>query len=100
MAKKQTATSKLKTKRTPIHPVDILLSLCKGLASVGSSAGDSTARGSSMALGSLAESKGKTMPTFSRGGEKEGDEENSSSTSSPPPFPGVLGPRRSLLSVA
>ena len=80
---------------TPIHPVDILLSLCKGLASVGSSVGDSTARGSSRALGSAStENSGSAMPTFSRGGENEGGEdENSSSASSPPPLPGLLGPR-------
>ena len=79
---------------TPIHPVDILLSLCKGLASVGSSVGDSTARGSSRALGSAStENSGSAMPTFSRGGEKEGggDDENSSSASSPPPVPGLFG---------
>ena len=83
-----------KASLTPIHPVDILFSLCRGLASVGSSAGDSTARGSSRALGSSStEKSGSAMPTFSRGGEKEGggDDENSSSASSPPPLPGLFG---------
>ena len=98
------SVTKLRTQKllTPIHPVDILLSRCSGLASVGSSTGDSTARGSSMALGSSVNSSGSATPTFSLGGENDGEEgeENSSSASSPPPLPGTLGPRLLYLSAA
>jgi hypothetical protein len=67
---------------------------------VGSSAGDSTARGSSMALGSASPklSSGSAMPTFSLGGENEGEEgDENSSASSPPSCPGFGRPRLPLL---
>ena len=93
---------KLRNKLTPIHPVDILLSLCRGLASVGSSVGDSTARGSSRAFSGVEESSGRAMPTFSLGGGGvKGLEENSStSASAPPPCPGFFGTLPPRLSAA